>query len=56
MKKVTWVGEDRMVPSVGIGTKGVDLTMPDDMADSYIKQGLAKDIKVVSKQTKKEIE
>jgi len=44
VKKIRWLSEDeRMIPSVGIGTKGTILNMPSDMADSFIKQGLAED-------------
>jgi len=41
VKQVKWIGEERMIPSVGIGTKGKLLNMPTEMAISYIKQGLA---------------
>lgn len=44
--KIKWVGEDRMVPGYGMGTKGNVLEIPNNMAKSYIEQGLAEKISI----------
>jgi len=54
MKKVLWVGNSMEIPGYGVGHKGVLTThLPDDIADSFIKQGLAKEATKM-KTTKKE--
>jgi len=47
MKKITWLGEDRVIPKYGSVTKGSEISLPAYIADSFIKQKLAK----VSKKT-----
>ena len=57
MKEVNWIGETKMVPGYGMGTTGKPIILPVDIADSFIKQGLAKAIvPSAKKQTKKESE
>lgn len=53
MKEVEWVGETRMIPSYGMGETGKTKMLPVDIADSFIKQGLAKEIASPAKKTVK---
>ena len=46
MMKIKWIGEDRMIPSHGIGEAGKILELPDVMAASYISQGLAEKVAI----------
>lgn len=41
MKTVKWIGPDEMIPGYGMGIFGEDKVLPDDMADSFVKQGKA---------------
>jgi len=45
MKKVEWLGEKRIIPKMGEVSKGVCISLDDKVADSFIKQGLAKPVK-----------
>ena len=56
MKDIEWIGETRMIPNYGIGVKGENKTLPDEMAYSFIKQGLAIDAKSKKQTVKKESE
>jgi len=61
MKEVKWVGEERMIPSYGMGRKDEIKILPADMANSFIKQGLAEEVDnqpsiKVKKQIRKESE
>ena len=40
-KTIIWKGPERMLPGIGLGTAGEELTMDAGEADSYVKQGLA---------------
>lgn len=42
MKSVKWLGETRTIPKHGVATKGENIELPSNIADSFIKQGLAK--------------
>ena len=42
MKTVIWIGPERMIPGYGVGTKGEEKVLPNDMANSYVEQELAK--------------
>ncbi len=39
---ITWTGEKRIIPNYGVGDNGETKTLPQDLAESFIKQGLAK--------------
>lgn len=54
MKKIKWVGETRMIPNYGMGEKGKTKKLPDNMADSFIAQGLAEVLKTPTKKATKE--
>ena len=45
MKKIKWTGGERELPTMGIICPGDTRLMPDAMADSLIKQGMAKEVK-----------
>lgn len=45
MKKVNWIGEERMIPGYGMGIKGEEKVLPVNIADSFIEQGLAEEVK-----------
>jgi len=53
MKTVKWIGESRMIPNYGMGVAGETKVLPVDIADSFIKQGLAEDVKTSAKKTTK---
>ena len=38
---VEWAGEDRIIPKYGHAAKGEQIFLPESMAESFIKQGLA---------------
>ena len=40
MKKVIWIGPERIVPGLGKLTQGSEREMQDAQADSYVAQGL----------------
>jgi hypothetical protein len=42
MSKIIWIGPDRLIPPYGAATKGQELDLPDNIADSYVSQKLAK--------------
>ncbi len=43
MKDITWTGEERNIPNYGVVKKGTRVSMPDEMAESFVeKQKLAK--------------
>ncbi len=48
MKVIVWTGEDRMIPYYGIGEKGSEKTLPEQLANSFVEQGLA-EFKTTSK-------
>lgn len=56
MKIVIWVGEDKEIPGYCLATKGNPLpdTIPKDIVDNYVSQGLAK-ITVLKSTIKEEI-
>ena len=45
MKIVLWVGGNKLIPGYGMGETNKEKLLPVKMADSYIQQGLAKQIK-----------
>ena len=53
MKEVEWVGDTRMMPRDGRVETGKTKMLPVDIADSFIKQGLAKEIASPAKKTVK---
>ncbi|MCK5609651.1 hypothetical protein KAR91_47700 [Candidatus Pacearchaeota archaeon] len=53
MKTVTWIGEERMIPGFGMGIKGKEKELPVNVADSFIKQGLAKAVKAANTSPRK---
>ena len=59
MKRVNWVGDERIIPNYGIATAGQTLTLPDKKADSFVRQGLAEyvdleaDVALTKHKTKK---
>jgi len=48
-KTIVWVGNERMLPGIGIATVGKEITGDSAKLDSYVKQGLAeyKQVKMV---------
>ena len=54
MKTILWTGESRMIPGYGMGETGKEKTLPKHMANSYIKQGMAKEVikRVTNKESK----
>jgi len=62
MMNVRWLGEERMIPNVGVGTFGTVLSISTELAKNFIKQGLAEDVdkqpslKPIKQGKKKEIE
>jgi len=46
LKRVKWLGENgRVIPNYGVTEKGAEKELPLDMADNFIKQNLAEDVK-----------
>lgn len=41
MKTITWKADERMIPGWGLAQSGSDITLPSDMANSFVRQGLA---------------
>ncbi len=57
MKTIEWLCDSKMIPSYGMGLEGKLKTLPNNIADSFIKQGLAKEIiPTAKKKVKKESE
>lgn len=52
MKSITWIGEERTLPGIGLATEGKTFEVADGKADSYVDQKLAKYTKVNSKASK----
>lgn len=54
MKKIIWKGPECTIPGLGRLTKGSEKEMSNSQADSYVAQGLAKEVKPAptKKQTK----
>ena len=44
MKMIRWLDHQRLIPTVGVLTKGDERSVPDDMADSFVKQKLAEHV------------
>ena len=42
---IVWIGPNRFVPRVGELVEGMVITIPENLAKSFIKQGLAKKAK-----------
>ena len=42
MKTIVWIGPDRLIPPYGSTYPGDEKDLPDDVADSFVKQKLAK--------------
>lgn len=40
--KITWIGEDQIIPNYGVATVNGEIDLPDDIAASFINQGKAK--------------
>lgn len=51
-KRIEWVSEQRVLPTVGCVEKGSVIDVPDHMADGYISQGEAKEVKPIIKRDK----
>ncbi len=42
MKTIVWIGPDRLIPPYGAVDKDSEVTVPDHVAESFIKQKLAR--------------
>ena len=54
MKTVKWLGETRTIPKYGVATKGENIDLPVGIADSFIKQKLAKAVKSTNRTTEED--
>ncbi len=45
MKSIKWTGEHRIIPGYSVAVRGQVITVPEDMANSYIEQGMAEELK-----------
>ena len=54
--KIKWLGDSGYLPNVGEVHKNCEKNLPDNLANNYIKQGLAKEIKQTKTTVKKEAE
>lgn len=52
MKTIFWIGPQREIPGFCVANTNKSIIVPESMANSYIKQGLAKEIKSQSKNMK----
>lgn len=41
MKTIKWLGEHRIIPGYSVARRGQEITLPKNIADSYIAQGMA---------------
>ena len=52
-KEIVWDAEERELPGFGVVSKGDKITVPEQMAKSYVLEGLAKTSKSVVKPKEK---
>ncbi len=52
MKTIEWLGPEKMIPNFGVVNAGDQKELPDNVADSFVEQGLGKFINETKKQTK----
>ena len=45
VKTVLWTGDQKQLCGYGMGRPGEEITLPADVADSFIAQGLADELK-----------
>lgn len=53
MKKIRWIGPDRLIPPYGAIQPGDERELPDAVADSFVAQKLAKAAGKVTERTVK---
>lgn len=44
MKKIKWLGPERVIPRHGVANTDDEKTLPDSLADNFIAQGLCEEV------------
>lgn len=53
MRNFVWIGEECIIPGCGVAATGKIIAMPEDIAQSYLAQGLAVEDFTPEKSTRK---